>query len=338
MNFFYPLLTMSFAYPLVLLLPFVFLFLFHWKGQSKSKGVPYPHVLHLKALRPTLRLRLRSPVLMTLSACCIIFLSLAGARPQKTSTVFAPQESRNLMLSIDLSGSMRAIDFRTGSGSISRLEGVKRVITEFLRNRPMDRIGAVVFGSDAFLLSPLTFDHQLISELVQDLEIGVAGDATAIGDGLGLSIKRLRDLDGDSKAIILLTDGANNAGQVNPLQAAQIARRLGITIHTIGMGSDEPSIQRFPGDVFTSRQAVEPEYDEEMLKSIADLTGGIYFNAHSLEVLQEVYREIDKLETSATENFSSLMVEELFTQYAVAALFLYLLYLILVNSVFMKLP
>jgi len=338
MNFLYPILTMSFSYPAVLAMPFIFLFFSMLNKRKLSKGISYPQVLHLKALKPTLRLRLRAPVLMTLSALCIIFLSLAAARPQKVSNLFIPQESRNIMLAIDLSGSMRAHDFRSDSGNISRIEGVKRVITKFLAQRSMDRIGAVVFGSDAYLLSPLTFDHQLISELVEGLEIGVAGDATAIGDGLGLSIKRLRDLEGHSKAIILLTDGANNAGQINPMQAAQVAQRLGIKVHTIGMGSDQPIVQRLPGSMFSSREALEPEYDEEALKAIAELTGGIYFNAHSLEMLRDVYDEIDKLEKAPTEESSAVIVEELFSQYALAALICYFIYLLLVNSIFMKLP
>jgi Ca-activated chloride channel family protein len=172
--------------------------------------------------------------------------------------------------------------------------------------------------------------------MVKRLQVGMAGEDTAIGDGLGLSLKRIQNIPGSAKAIILLTDGVNHAGQVNPLKAAKIARDLGIKIHTIGIGTNQIINQGLPGMLFSTQQ--QAEFDEETLKKIAEITGGFYFNASSLEGLKRVYNEIDKLEKTNADDSAQRIVQELFPKAAAVALFCYLLLVLLGRSVFLKVP
>jgi len=325
---------MMLLYPFYLLLPLGFLAAYFIR-RPRIAAVLHPQIPLLQSLRPTWKARLRKPTLIVLAAFSLILFSLAAARPQFESYLTPPEMSRNLILTLDLSGSMGARDFQTNYGRTNRLEAVKSVVAEFIKARPKDRIGIVVFGTHSFLQSPLTLDHELLVEMVKRLQVGMAGEDTAIGDGLGLSLKRIQDVEGQSKAIILLTDGVNHAGEVNPLKAAQIAKDLGIKVHTVGIGSNQPMDRGGAGFLF---QRGQPEFDEATLKKIAEITGGVYYNANTLEGLKEVYDEIDKLETTKADDPSRRISEELFPFFAGAAIIVYLCLVILSRSLFLKVP
>lgn len=285
----------------------------------------------------SLRVKLRAPVLSTL---CVIFVTLsaiAASRPQRLIEV-TDVRSRSLVLCLDVSKSMEAVDLLDGRTRINRLEGVKKVVTEFVDSRSEDRLGLVVFGGRAFLQVPLTSDRELVKEMVKGLEPGMAGDGTAIGDGLGLSLKRIQELPADSKAVILLTDGVNNAGLVEPEKAAHVAADLGIKVHTIGIGSNESALDALSNGFFGSIGTVHAEFDEATLKEIAQTTGGVYFNATSTKGLMDVYSEIDRLERAEQKDIHDKIVEERFPLFASLALGSYLLLLFLSRTVFLKVP
>jgi Ca-activated chloride channel family protein len=219
------------------------------------------------------------------------------------------------------------------------MEGVKIVVAEYVHSRTQDRIGLVVFGHSSYLQSPLTADTALVEELVGELGPGMAGDGTAIGDGLGLGLKLLKDIEGESKAIILMTDGVNNAGLVGPIKAAKISKDLGIRIHTIGKGVGEaPLGDQVLGGVLGLSFGPRAEFDEATLRQIANTTGGVYFNAQSLEGLKAVYHDIEKLTETEKDQPSRTQVEEKFPPFLIAALLTYLLTLLLSFTVFMKVP
>ena len=238
------------------------------------------------------------------------------------------------MLVVDASNSMSAQDFPTTLGYASRMDGAKSAVAEYVRSRQKDRIGLVVFGNTAYLQSPLTTDTALVEQLVNTLYPRMAGDGTAIGDGLGLALKRLRDVTGRTKAIILLTDGVNTAGQISPFKAAEIARDLKIQINTIGLGSGRAPLGGMLG---TPGRAVA-EFDEESLKQIAQITGGAYFNANNLADLQEVYRKIEQLQESELEQPDRTIIEELYPPFVLVALLSYLLGVILSATYLLKVP
>lgn len=279
----------------------------------------------------SLRQILRAPVLWLLFAGGIIALTIALSRPQVQSLLTNKTEARNLMLVLDVSKSMATVDFDS-RGILSRIGGVKDVVAEFIKARSRDRLGLVVFGSSAYLQCPLTLDHSLIKQLVNLLQAGIAGDATAIGDGLGIALKRMRAYDPKTSAVILLTDGVNNSGQVTPLKAAELAREMGIKVHTIGIGSSGSQMGFFSG------AGLSAEFDEHTLKKIAEITGGTYFNADSLEGLKEVYAEIDRLERSENEEPEVRGVKELFPSYTIIAAALLGTFWILKSSLFLKVP
>ncbi len=246
----------------------------------------------------TLRARLRGllPLFRLLS---IALLIIALARPQeilKEEEVKA--EGIDIALVMDLSSSMLAQDFKP-----DRLEASKEKATEFVNNRPFDRIGIAVFAGEAFTQCPLTTDHAVIREFLANLECGILEDGTAIGMGLAAGVNRLIDSEAKSKVIILLTDGVNNAGYIKPITAAEIAQEFGIKVYTIGVGSTgealTPVSRRSDGRYIFGLARVE--IDEQLLNTIADMTGGRYFRATSVESLAEIYREIDQLEKTEIE-------------------------------------
>lgn len=241
----------------------------------------------------------RHIILNILKISTWIFLTVALARPQSgTYATEEDTEARDLLITLDTSGSMKALDFEIQGTQVSRLQALQSVVDAFIKDRKSDRMGLIVFGAEVYTQCPLTLDHDLLRQYVQSLEIGMAGDSTALGDALALSIKRLKELPSKSKAIILITDGLKNSGQIEPKQAAEIARRLGVRVYTIGIGGKAPA--PFPVEDMFGRTAIilkEVPLDEDTLKFISDKTGGRYFNAINTQELEDVYREIDKLET-----------------------------------------
>lgn len=226
----------------------------------------------------------------------IIWLLLVAALAQPKllgDVVELPVSGRDLMMAVDISGSMDIEDMSWSNKPVNRLFIVKRVLNDFIAQRQGDRLGLVLFGSQAYLQAPLTFDLNTIQTLLDEAEIGLAGKKTAIGDAIGLTIKRLQNNPQQSRVVILLTDGANTDGEVEPLKAAQLAEQSGVKIYTIGLGSDVMEVPSF----FGSRQ-INPsrDLDENSLKQIASATGGQYFRARDTEELQQIYEFIQQLE------------------------------------------
>jgi len=236
---------------------------------------------------------------LRLALLALIWLALLGAaaRPVWTGEPAAlPTSGRDLLLAVDISGSMEIRDMELGDQLVDRLTAIKAVVGDFVIRRPQDRLGLILFGGEAYLHTPLTFDHQTLKTLLDEAVIGFAGDGTAIGDAIGLAVKRLRDRPDASRVLILLTDGANNAGQITPAQGAQLAATNHVRIYTIGIGADE-LIQR---TLFGARR-VNPsaDLDEAGLRMLADTTGGRYFRARNPAELDAIYRELDSLEPVA---------------------------------------
>ncbi|MGR7994832.1 vWA domain-containing protein [Xanthobacter sp. ZOL 2024] len=220
---------------------------------------------------------------------------LAAARPAYVGPPIAvPVEGRDLMLAVDLSGSMARQDFAVGGLPMDRLSVVKSVADDFIARRVGDRVGLILFGTRAYIQAPLTFDRTVVRELLDQASIGMTGQETAIGDAIGLAVKTLRSRPADQRVLILLTDGANTAGMLDPLQAAELAKREQVKIYTIGVGADaramNPFLLNMPSDL-----------DEETLRKIAGITGGHYFRARDVAGLSAIYADIDRLEPVAGE-------------------------------------
>jgi Ca-activated chloride channel family protein len=251
----------------------------------------------------------------------LVLLTLALARPQlgnrKTEIL---SEGVDIVLAIDTSGTMEALDFETEGERATRLEAVKRVVTDFVNGREADRIGMVIFGTHAFLQCPLTLDHGVLLDFLKRAEIGIAGDYTAIGSAVALSSSRLKDTPGKEKIIILLTDGINNRGRISPELAADIAAKLGIKVYTIGVGSkgDAPFLVR---TVLGNRLRYENvPLDEGTLKKIAEKTGARYFRATDTKALKQIYAEIDKMEKTEVKMKEYTQYFELYPWLVIPAL------------------
>ncbi|MEQ8427764.1 MAG: VWA domain-containing protein [Gammaproteobacteria bacterium] len=232
--------------------------------------------------------------LLSLAALAWLLLVLAAMRPQWLGEfIEIPVSGRDLMLAVDLSGSMEERDFVIKDKQVDRLTATKWVAGEFIERRVGDRLGLILFGEQAYLQTPLTFDRETVKKLLYESAIGLAGQSTAIGDAIGLAVKRLRERDEQSRILILLTDGANTAGAVQPLAAAELAAREGLKIYTIGIGADDMVVR----SIFGSRR-VNPsaELDEKTLRAIADKTGGRYFRARDTRELEQIYALLDELE------------------------------------------
>ena len=228
-----------------------------------------------------------------------LLLVAASCRPQWLGEpVEIPISGRDMLLAVDLSGSMEVKDFRLNGTNVDRLQATKAVATEFIKRRQGDRLGLILFGEEAYLQVPLTFDRTTVNTLLDEAVIGLAGKATAIGDAIGLAVKRLREQPEADKVLILLTDGANTAGNVEPLQAAQLAAQEGLKIYTVGIGADEMVVRSFFG---SRRINPSSELDEATLTAIAEQTGGRYFRARDTEEMATIYALLDELEPTVKE-------------------------------------
>ncbi len=228
-----------------------------------------------------------------------LLLLIAAAKPMWIGEpVNLPTSGRDIMLAIDLSGSMENPDFVLNGQQVDRLTAVKAVAGEFISRRQGDRLGLILFGKRAYVQTPLTFDLKTVRYMLEDAEIGLAGKETAIGDGIGLAVKRLQDRPVDSRVLILLTDGANTAGEVEPLKAAELAKGVDLKIYTIGVGADSLDVQTFFG---TRNINPSADLDEKTLTSIASLTGASYFRAKDTAGLEKIYATLDQLEPAAQE-------------------------------------
>ena len=232
-----------------------------------------------------------------------LLLLLGAARPQWIGDpIELPNSGRDLMLAVDISGSMRVEDMQAGDRLVRRIDAVKSIASDFIGRRSGDRLGLILFGSNAYLQSPLTFDVQTVQRFLREAQIGFVGQETAIGDAMGLAVKRLRERPASSRVLILLTDGQDTASTVDPLEAAELASQLNVRIHTIGVGAEALTVPGLLGTRIGARQ-VNPsaDLDETTLSTIADATGGRYFRARDPAELAEVYGVIDQLEPLEVE-------------------------------------
>jgi len=313
------------------------LLVYQWKGVGKSR-VRFSSLDTLKKLKRSTSL-LMSYVLVLLRCLALVLLIIALARPQsgtKASEVLT--EGIDIMLCLDTSGSMQALDFKWKDERHNRLEVVKNVVSDFIMGRTNDRIGMVVFGEEAFTQCPLTLDYGVLLNFLDQVEIGMAGDSTAIGSALGTCVNRLKERESKSKVIILLTDGRNNAGSLSPQTAAEIAGTYSIKTYTVGVGTTG-EVPFLVDTIFGKKYMYQRvDLDEETLKGIATITGASYFKATNTEALEEIYKKIDKLEKTKVEVKEYMEYEELFGWFLLSALLCILIEVILRNTRFRKIP
>jgi len=237
-------------------------------------------------------------------------LVCAAARPQWIGDVQAlPRTGRDLLLAVDASGSMSTEDMSVAGRPITRYAAVKAIAGDFIRRRVGDRLGLVVFGSQAYLLTPLTFDRDTVLKQLNESEVGLPGRETAIGDAVGLAVKRLRERPQNQRVLILLTDGVNDAGELDPRKAIELASAEHVKIYTIGIGAEAMRVEGFFGS-----QVVNPsaDLDARMLGAMAEQTGGRFFRARDTDELVQIYREIDKLEPADDATQQYRPADELF--------------------------
>lgn len=261
------------------------------RQQDAALKVPFMGDFNIMAsAENTLDLQRWSLILAILAWLCLV---IAAARPQWLGEqVELPLSGRDLMMAVDLSGSMQAEDFQLNNRTVNRLQALKAVAGEFIKRRQGDRLGLILFGTQAYLQTPLTFDLTTVNTLLQEAFINMAGEYTAIGDAIGLAIKRLQNKSSASRVLILLTDGENTAGEVEPIKAAEIAAEQGMKIYTIGIGAEYVEQQSF----FRTFRSRNKAIDEKTLTAIAQKTGGRYFRARDTQELEQIYQLLDELE------------------------------------------
>ena len=335
---------MIFKDPWILfLIPLVVFGLWFLKRRQPVESLRFPSAELVAGVGQTWKTRLiHLPFLLRLIAVTLMLIALAGPHLVLQETTHK-SEGIDIVLAIDASGSMRAEDFTiNGVGRsptrINRLEVVKRVVNDFIDGRQNDRLGLVAFGGLAYVVSPLTTDYAWLKQNLERVKLGLIEDGTAIGSAITSSIARLRHSKAKSKVIIVLTDGINNAGKIDPISAAQAAKALGIKIDTIGAGTK--GYAPFPTDFFgrTVYQQVRIDIDEDTLKKIAEITGGKYFRATDTSSLQQIYKEIDRLEKTEIETLNYKEYKELFVWFLMAALGILFLELLLSNTFFLRIP
>lgn len=234
----------------------------------------------------------------------------AAANPQWLGEPVSIQGSgRDLLLAVDISGSMQIEDMQLHGKAVNRLIALKQVVGNFVESRKSDRLGLILFGSQAYLQAPLTYDRHTVGVLLQEAQIGFAGEQTAIGDAIGLAVKRLRSRPDNSRVLILLTDGANTSGELTPRRAAELAKHEHIKIYTIGFGADEMVV---PGIFGNRRINPSEDLDEEAMRAVADATGGQYFRARTPEELDAIHKELNRLEPIELDSRTFRPVRTLF--------------------------
>lgn len=327
-----------FAYPIVLFLlmavaaGMVFAF---WR---RPAAITYSMTSRMVGMAGTRsRILVRLPMIMR--GCILALLVLTAARPQLYNVsrdVRSP--GVDIMLCLDTSGSMEALDFKLGDEPVTRLTAVKKVVSDFIKKRETDRIGLVVFGDEAFTQSPLTIDKGLLLGLVEKMEIGMAGDRTAIGSAVAIGGKRLKDLKAKSKILIVLTDGRSNAGEIPPLAAAEAVRAMGVKIYTIGVGGKGPAPFRVKTPFGTRLVHQQVDLDEETLKKVAETGEGKYFRAADSRELSKIYDMIDRAEKTDVKVKEFFHFKELYAWLLVPALLLFGLEILLNTWILRVIP
>jgi len=298
-----------------------------------------PALGSVRSVKPSVVLKLKGmmPVLKYAALCLVI---AAMARPQwGTRQVTILSEGINIVMAVDVSESMAALDFRQGGKVVNRLAAVKSVINEFIAKRSADRIGMVIFGTHAYTQVPLTRDYNTISAVLERLKVGAAGQNTAIGDAIGIALKRLEDIKSKSNVIILLTDGQSNTGELTPEVAAAIAAQKGVKIYTIGVGSKgkAPFLIRHPflGERYIYQQV---NMDANTLMLISQKTKGMYFRAADTSGLQRIYDTIDHMEKTEVKVKTFAEYRELYIYFLIPAFLILILRILLSNTRFLRVP
>jgi len=328
--------NITFAYTWVLYFLFIIplMALWYWlKGRKLQPAINYSSLNIFKGLKPTWRERVKYlPIILRMIAVALLIIALA--RPQNfQSGENIYTEGIDITMVLDISGSMLAEDLKP-----NRLEAAKDVIDEFVQARTSDRIGLVVFARDAFTQCPLTIDYSVLRNLLGDIKSGMIEDGTAIGNAIANGVNRLKESKAKSKIMILLTDGVNNAGEVDPISAAQIARTYNLRVYTIGVGTRGAAPYPIQTPFGTRYQMVPVEIDETLMKEIAQLTGGEYFRATDNKKLKEIYNTIDKLEKTRVEITSYRNAKELYYSWLGGGIILLLFELGLSRTILRKLP
>jgi Ca-activated chloride channel family protein len=283
------------------------------RRQGQQGGLQFSSVVPAQGAR-SVWARVGPPVLLGLRGLAVVALIGALARPQLgRSESRVKTEGIDIVLAVDVSGSMQALDFQLDGQPADRLTVVKNVVQDFVRTRGNDRIGMVAFARRAYVASPLTLDHDWLELNLGRIKIGLIEDGTALGAGLGTAVNRLRDSTAQSRVVVLLTDGVNNVHQVPPLEAAAAAKEFGVRVYTIGAGTKGLApMPVYRGGQLAGYRNVPVEIDEELLREIAKRTGGQYYRATDTESLREIYRQIDQLEKRAIETVKYEEWRELF--------------------------
>ena len=316
----------------LLVLPLVLLIWYVLKHNSSSSTILFSGTQAINT-KPTIKQQLRHlPTLLKIGAAALIIIALA--RPQSsTNWEESTTEGIDIVLAMDISGSMLAQDLKP-----DRLEASKNVAMDFISKRKNDRVGLVIFAGESFTQCPLTTDHNVLINLFKDVKSGMVDDGTAIGMGLATAVNRLKDSEAISKIIILLTDGVNNSGMIPPLTAAEIAQKFGIRVYTIGVGTEGFAPYPFQTAFGIRYQEVEVKIDEKTLQDIATLTDGKYFRATNNNSLKEIYKDIDTLEKSKIEVTEFHKRSEEFLPFALWALGLLFLGFILQITYLKQIP
>lgn len=321
----------EYFYLLLVIVPMAAWYIFRQKRNSASIRISTtaPVIKAPKTLRHYLRHLVFLLQMVAISAFVIVL-----ARPQSTTEFEnVTTEGIDIVIALDISTSMLAKDF-----SPDRLEAAKNVAMEFISGRQYDRIGLVIFAGEAFTQCPLTTDRAVLINLFRDIKTGIIQDGTAIGNGLATAVARLKDSDAISRVVILLTDGENNAGEIAPITAAEIARTFGIRVYTIGVGTVGMAPYPVQTPYGTQLRDIEVKIDEKMLQEIASLTDGKYFRATNNIKLEEIYKEIDQLEKSKIEVREFSRRSEEFLPFALAGILLLIAGLFLRTTVFRSIP
>ncbi|MEK7289807.1 MAG: VWA domain-containing protein [Planctomycetota bacterium] len=332
---------MNFRDPLILLLIVIILppLVYFYFYSRKSSQVPFPSVETLKRLKPSFAQRYRHiPGIIRVMSVILIIVALA--RPQSgNEQTKVLTEGIDIVLTVDVSGSMLAEDFEIGGKRYNRLYVIKQVVKDFIQRRNNDRIGLVVFAGMPYTQCPMTLDYGMLLQLLERIDIGMVEDGTAIGSAIASSVDRLRNTKAKSKVIILLTDGRNNAGEIDPFTSAEIAKAFGIKIYTIGAGTK--GLAPFPAvDLFGNRvmKQVKIDIDDNALQEIAKITDGKYYRATDTKSLLEIYEHIDKLEKTEAEVTQYTEYTELFHFFLLPAFALLLCELGLRKTKFRRIP
>ena len=323
----------------VVLVPLLVLALWYLHGRRPQESLGFSSFAILQSIGQSWKSKFSFlPFFLRLLALALICLALAGPRKVLEDSKVT-SEGIDIVLALDCSGSMAAEDFKVGGQRRNRFEVIKKVVATFIKERSNDRLGLVGFAGRAYTVCPLTADHGWLTENLERMRLGIIEDGTAIGSGIASGVARFKDSKAKSKVMILLTDGVNNAGRMDPVTAAKAAAAIGVKVYTIGAGVK--GIAPFPvRDAFgrTFYQNVQIDIDEGTLKQIADLTNAQYFRATDTESLLGIYKEIDSLEKTKIEKNGYKEYQEFFGMFVAAALMLLAVETALINTIFLKIP